>query len=209
MIPKRIIETRIDLEEQLGIYDLAWRYEDAVKLIKFCRNHNLFIMGGDVLKIHKNNEIEFTYDNWSSDIITDKDSTKATDSYREYINKYPNKEDFIYSFVIEGMEERIDLIQQLGMLDLAWRYEDAIKVIELCKNHKIFITGGMALKTTTKTGGLNFSHNMNFTDCKWLTKPENKNNCIKAAEQSIDYINNYITRYPHQDDYYIIIEVEG
>lgn len=32
---------------------MAWKYQEALKVIHFCKDNNLFIYGGDVLSINK------------------------------------------------------------------------------------------------------------------------------------------------------------
>jgi hypothetical protein len=101
----KLMEKRIDLNEQLGVKDLAWKYKDIVEVIKSCKDNNLFIYGGDVLAVNKNGDIDFTYDNWSTDHINTENCIKAAEFSLNYINSYPNKEDFIFTIVILGINQ--------------------------------------------------------------------------------------------------------
>jgi len=103
MIDKKLLEKKIDLDSHLGVKDMAWKYQDALKVIHFCKDNNLFIYGGDVLSINKDGCIDFTYDNWSTDNIKDESSVKAADFSLNYINCYPKKEDFIFTISIKGI----------------------------------------------------------------------------------------------------------
>ena len=98
----KLMEKRIDLNEQLGVKDLAWKYEDVLEAIQSCKDNNLFIYGGDVLAVDKNGYIDFTYDNWSTDHIDTKNCIKAAEFSLSYINSYPNKEDFIFTIAIDN-----------------------------------------------------------------------------------------------------------
>jgi hypothetical protein len=53
-------------EEGCQFEEVAWQYEDAVKVIDHCVKNNLAILGGDVLCLN-GDEIRYTYDNWFLD----------------------------------------------------------------------------------------------------------------------------------------------
>ena len=77
----------------IGLSEVAWKYEDAIILIEYCKNNKIFILGGDVL-VKDGGEYRHNYDNW----YLDKDQGNYQDSInkaKEYITNYP-KGDYVF-----------------------------------------------------------------------------------------------------------------
>lgn len=103
--PKELIQGSESLES-LGIYELAWERNNAIKVIEFLSDCNYAILGGDVYSI-KNGILNSTYDSWFSK--PNKNKTwedyvkKSKNESLEYINRFflLNGDDFRYSIVYE------------------------------------------------------------------------------------------------------------
>jgi hypothetical protein len=100
-IPIDLLKNSISLEE-LGIYELAWKRESAIKVIDNLFNNEYLILGGDVYSIKQ--EVNLTYDNWfivheGQDM--DKFATYTKQKAVKYINDYYNLngDEFCYSIV--------------------------------------------------------------------------------------------------------------
>lgn len=102
-LPITVISSAISLKE-LGITDLAWKWEDIHHVIEFLKKNGYAILGGDVYFI-ENNQIETTYDSWYINRETGKswcDYIKESEKVTvDYINEYYSKNggDFCYSLV--------------------------------------------------------------------------------------------------------------
>ncbi len=103
LIKNKILEKAISLQ-QFGLNDLAWKKEEAKKLIVSLMSDNIGILGGDVYKIDSKRLIP-TYDNWSSEPGKGEDIKEYFSRSKlvalDYINKYPvdNNEDIVFSIV--------------------------------------------------------------------------------------------------------------
>lgn len=94
--------------EHIGICEMAWDWQDAIRVSEFLCRHNCAILGGDVYRLI-NGVLESTYDSW----YINKDGTKSTGKFIEeardravsYINQYHdrNGDDFYYSIVFDKM----------------------------------------------------------------------------------------------------------
>lgn len=93
LIPKELLGKEINLQP-MGLNEVAWLYDDALKFISHCENNSIFILGGDVLS-KDDKEYRHNYDNWSFEPEQGnyKDSIIKT---KDYINNYPKGE---YAFV--------------------------------------------------------------------------------------------------------------
>lgn len=78
-------ENAISLEH-LGVYEYAWKEEDALKVIEHCLHQSIPILGGDVLRRHiYTQDIEYTYDNWY--ITAEEDDNIIEDSCKYAKNR--------------------------------------------------------------------------------------------------------------------------
>lgn len=90
--------------EDLGIEDLAWKWEDIHHVIEFLTQNGFAILGGDVYII-KNNQKEATYDSWYIDKEPGKSWSDYVDECKkvtiDYINKYhaKNGDNYCYSLI--------------------------------------------------------------------------------------------------------------
>lgn len=92
--------------EHLGISEMAWDYQNAIKAVEFFCKYGYAVLGGDVYRII-NGELHSTYDSW----YVNKDETKLKGEFIEetrnraiyYINQYynANGENFYYSVVYD------------------------------------------------------------------------------------------------------------
>ncbi|MED4718518.1 Imm40 family immunity protein [Bacillus badius] len=102
-LPTIIRNSAISLEE-LGIKEVAWKWEDAQAVIQFLKQNDLAILGGDVYRV-EHNQKEPTYDSW----YIDRKSGMAWSDYVDecqkitmsYINNYylKNGANYCYSLV--------------------------------------------------------------------------------------------------------------
>ncbi len=101
-LPKDLIDSAKSLEH-IGVLEMAWDWENAIKAIEFLYQCNYAIFGGDVYK----GNLEATYDSW----YINKDEAKsrhefikqAKDKAISYINQYhdTNGDDFYYAIVFD------------------------------------------------------------------------------------------------------------
>ena len=93
IVPQDLLERGIRLREEYGIYDIAWRFDDVMEVLKITRDKGMIILGGDVYRLSGNEPI-ITYDSWS---IKSEDDD-AFEVAIEYITNYRarNGDDFAY-----------------------------------------------------------------------------------------------------------------
>ncbi|HOA81849.1 Imm40 family immunity protein [Acetivibrio saccincola] len=101
-LPKELLSAGHNLEF-MGISEMAWRSQDALKVIDFLANKGYVILGGDVYTCDKNG-IDSTYDSWFTNrtiggSIIEESRNKAF----EYINEYckNNGDSYLYSIIFE------------------------------------------------------------------------------------------------------------
>ncbi len=94
-IPEELRGKEISLSD-IGLSEVAWKYEDALHLIDAFYKNKIFILGGDVLVID-GNEYRHNNDNWylNTDHGNYKDSIKKA---KDYITNYP-KGDYAFVFI--------------------------------------------------------------------------------------------------------------
>lgn len=107
VLPKELLISAKSLEH-LGIAELAWDWENAMRVIDILCKSNYAILGGDVYKLNKG-ELESVYDNW----YTNKDKAKSNEEFIEfsrsravsYINQYQlrNGNSYYYSVIAEKL----------------------------------------------------------------------------------------------------------
>ena len=97
IVPRDLLERGINLREKLGFYEIAWKFDDAIEVIKIARDKGMIILGGDVYRLSDNKPI-ITYDSWSIKSEDDDAFEVAT----QYITNYRarNGDDFAYCPVI-------------------------------------------------------------------------------------------------------------
>ena len=93
IVPQDLLERGIRLREEYGIYDIAWRFDDVMKVLKITRGKGMIILGGDVYRLSGNEPI-ITYDNW----YTKEEDDDAFEMAIQYITNYRarNGDDFAY-----------------------------------------------------------------------------------------------------------------
>ncbi|MBC2012520.1 hypothetical protein HCB13_06505 [Listeria marthii] len=101
IIPKSTWSKRIDLEDGLGVNEVAWHYSDVVQVINILTRNGYIILGGDVYQL-LNNSIEVTYDNWYINAEENAEGIRLSEEKAKgYIESYFERfgENFIYSIV--------------------------------------------------------------------------------------------------------------
>ena len=102
-LPKELLIVGQSLEP-IGVFEMAWKSQDALKVIDFLTNKGHAILGGDVYKYNENG-IESTYDSWLIN-RTISESFIAESRYKahEYIKEYSknNGDCYLYSIIFES-----------------------------------------------------------------------------------------------------------
>lgn len=101
IIPKSTWSKRIDLEDSLGVNEVAWHYSDVAQVINILTRNGYIILGGDVYQL-LNNSIEVTYDNWYFNAEDNEEGIRLSEEKtKDYIESYYKRfgENFIYSIV--------------------------------------------------------------------------------------------------------------
>lgn len=100
--PKELIEFGYSLEP-MGISEIVWKSEDAIKVIIFLTSKGYAILGGDVYSINEKG-LKATYDSWYinksiSQSLLEESRKKAF----EYISEYAkiNGDNYLYSIIFE------------------------------------------------------------------------------------------------------------
>lgn len=104
-LPKELVELAVSLKH-LGISEIAWNWENVIKIIEYLNKNNCVILGGDVYKLN-GSSIEVTYDSWYFNM--DEAATKQEllqKSYNRaiaYVNQYhqSNGSKYYYSLVFK------------------------------------------------------------------------------------------------------------
>ena len=98
IVPQDLLERGIRLREEYGIYDIAWRFDDVMEVLKITRDKGMIIVGGDVYRLSGNEPI-ITYDYYWS---TKAEDDNAFEVAIQYITNYRarNGDDFAYCPVI-------------------------------------------------------------------------------------------------------------
>ncbi len=100
LLPKFLMNKTVSLSE-IGGSELAFTYDDIVKVIQIVSDKELIILGGDVLR-RKNVTLMCKYDNWYyQELKYNKDSINKSKKMAEaFINSYVGKNGREYLFVI-------------------------------------------------------------------------------------------------------------
>ena len=93
IVPQDLLERGIRLREKLGFYYIAWKFDDAIEVLKITRDKGMIILGVDVYRLSGNKPI-ITYDSWD----TEEEDDNAFEVATQYITNYRarNGDDFIY-----------------------------------------------------------------------------------------------------------------
>ena len=93
IVPQDLLERGIRLREELGFYEIAWKFDDVMEVLKIAKSKDMVIVGGEVYRLSGNEPI-ITYDSWS---IKSEDDD-AFEVAIEYITNYRarNGDDFAY-----------------------------------------------------------------------------------------------------------------
>ena len=93
IVPRDLLELGINLREELGFYEIAWKFDDVMEVLKITRGKGMIILGGEVYRLSDNKPI-ITCDSW----YTNEGDDNAFEAAIEYITKYRarNRDDFIY-----------------------------------------------------------------------------------------------------------------
>ena len=94
IVPQDLLERGIRLREELGFYDIAWRFDDVMEVLKIAKSKDMVILGGDVYRLSGNKPI-ITYDGWWNTKARDDDAFELA---IRYITNYraKNGDDFAY-----------------------------------------------------------------------------------------------------------------
>ena len=93
IVPRDLLERGINLREELGFYEIAWKFDDVMEVLKIARDRDMLIVRGDVYRLSGNEPI-ITYDCW----CTNEGDDNAFEVAIQYITNYraKNGDDFIY-----------------------------------------------------------------------------------------------------------------
>ena len=96
---QKLLDSGFFLREPIGVYEIAWKYSDVIKVLVLTKEKKMVILGGDLYGIN-NNEITTTYDSW---YFSGNDFVKSFEKAKDYIDNYHKKngDNFIYSLVIK------------------------------------------------------------------------------------------------------------
>ena len=93
IVPQDLLQRGIRLREELGFYNIAWRFDDVIEVLKITRDKGMIILGVDVYRL-SGNEPVITYDGW----YTEEEDDNAFEVAIQYITNYraKNGDDFAY-----------------------------------------------------------------------------------------------------------------
>ena len=57
IVPQDLLERGINLREKLGFYEIAWKFDDVMEVLKITRDKGMIILGGDVYRLSGNEPI--------------------------------------------------------------------------------------------------------------------------------------------------------
>jgi hypothetical protein len=102
-LPKELLNVGQSLEP-IGIFEMAWKSQDALKVIDILTSKGYAILGGDVYK-YDENRIESTYDSWYiNKAVGESFIEESRIKSREYIKEYSknNGDRYLYSIIFES-----------------------------------------------------------------------------------------------------------
>lgn len=94
IVPQDLLERGIRLREELGFYEIAWKFDDVMEVLKITRGKGMIILGGEVYRLSGNNKPIITCNSW----YTNEGNDNAFEVAIQYITNYraKNGDDFIY-----------------------------------------------------------------------------------------------------------------
>ena len=63
IVPRDLLERGIRLREELGFYEIAWKFDDVMEVLKIARDKGMIILGGEVYRLSGNKPI-ITCNSW-------------------------------------------------------------------------------------------------------------------------------------------------
>lgn len=106
VLPSELMAKAIPLTS-VGVNEFAWKWRDAIAVVKILVANRLLVLGGDVYS-YVTEVVKPTYDNWYFQPTESKSLDDALEESQnksiEYIKAYAQKngESFCYSIVIKG-----------------------------------------------------------------------------------------------------------
>ena len=94
IVPQDLLERGIRLREELGFYEIAWKFDDVMEVLKIARDKGMIILGGEVYRLSGNKPI-ITYDGWWNTKARDDDAFELAIRYITNC-RAKNGDDFIY-----------------------------------------------------------------------------------------------------------------
>lgn len=101
-LPEEVLSTGHSLET-VGIAEIAWKSQEALKVVEFLISKGYPILGGDVYA-YDEKSLETTYDSWYVDKMdTEEFVNESRKKALEYIVEYNkiNGDDYLYSIIFE------------------------------------------------------------------------------------------------------------
>ena len=99
ILPQELLNRGIFLRERIGVYEIGWKFDDAIKVLDIIKEKEMVVLGGDIYGLN-GDEVIITYDSWS---FSGSSFIKSFEKASKYINNYykNNGGSFIYSLVVE------------------------------------------------------------------------------------------------------------
>ena len=105
-LPYEISSRGIDLEDSIGVKEVAWEFEDIIQIISYLIENDYTILGGDVYKLVKD-VIEITYDNWYINVSENYDiKYESQEKALHYVTEYNKKNGSNYLYSIVAVQSR-------------------------------------------------------------------------------------------------------
>jgi len=102
VLPVSLLNLGCNLSD-LGVYEIAWKFHEALKVIRSVSAHGYIVLGGDVYRMDRDTgRISSTGDNWySDDQVLNDGVAKSAAVAEEYVRRYHarNGDGFLYSIV--------------------------------------------------------------------------------------------------------------
>lgn len=90
-----LLSKRVDLQQELGVNDYVWHHSDTIDILNFCKEHNLVILGGDVIKF-ENQKYFFESSSWYYHGNNSEDSINKA---KQFLSSFPADDNTYISFV--------------------------------------------------------------------------------------------------------------
>ena len=90
--------------ERLPSYYWALDKQDSLSFLQLCMNHYIPIIGGDVIKVHKNESLLFADCHWYYDRVANECFydylIHSINKSKEYLQYYSNEDTVLFSFTL-------------------------------------------------------------------------------------------------------------